>query len=102
MESRPKGIIGTVIVRSHAAGTIHRFRELMAAGKEKQARELLAAGRVETKQTNLVMASLNNGYDILVQFLLSGYTGSFAFPLGIAWGEIGTGAANPSNLDIAF
>lgn len=98
----PKGIIGTVTVRSHPAGTIKRFHELKAAGREKEARELLTRGTIETKQHNLVVASLNYGYDILVQYLLSAYTGSFAFPLGIAWGEIGTGATNPTNLDIAL
>jgi hypothetical protein len=53
-------------------------------------------------QKNMIMFSLNYGFDIIVQYLISDYNGSFAFPLGIAWGEIGTGQTSPSNLDIAL
>ena len=47
-------------------------------------------------QKNLVVFSLNYGYDILVQFLLAPIPASFIrFTLGIAWGEIGTGNTTP-------
>jgi hypothetical protein len=96
------GIVGTVIIRSHPAGTIDRYNELRASGRIDDAQRLIKAGKVEVEQKNLVVYSLNYGYDIIVQFLLSAYTGSFAFPLGIAWGEIGTGSTTPTNIDIAL
>lgn len=96
------GIRGTVTVRSHPAGTIDKWKALMRAGKTEEAKQLLLRGKVATKQRNLVVYSLNYGYDILVQFLLSGYTGSFAFPLGIQWGEIGTGQTAPATNDTAL
>jgi hypothetical protein len=98
------GITGTVIVRSHPAGTIDRYQELKVQGKIDEAQQLIKAGTVEILQKNLVVFSLNYGYDILVQFLISAYTGSFAFAstLGIAWGEIGTGNTAPANTDTAL
>ena len=98
------GITGTVIIRSHPAGTINLYESLVKLGRLDLARELLADGKVEVVQKNIVVFSLNYGYDILVQFLLSAYTGSFAFAstLGIAWGEIGTGSTTPLNTDTAL
>jgi hypothetical protein len=96
------GIRGTVIVRSHPAGTIDRYHELKNVGRIVDAQELIKSGKVEVVQKNMIVWSLNNGFDILVQFLLSAYTGSFAFPLGISWGEIGTGTTTPANTDIAL
>jgi hypothetical protein len=96
------GIRGTVIVRSHPAGTVHLYETLVKLKRLELARELLEDGKIEVVQKNLVVYTLNYGYDILVQFLISAYTGSFAFPLGIAWGEIGTGATAPANTDIAL
>jgi hypothetical protein len=72
------GIRGTVTVRAHPAGTIDKWRELMAAGKKEEARQLLQQGRIAARRHNLVVSSLNCGYDSLVQFLISGYTGSFS------------------------
>lgn len=94
-------LIGKVIVRSHPAGTIDRYHELskMDTGA---AQTLLQAGKIEVSQTNLIVQSFNYGFDILVQYLISAFTGSFAFPLGIAWGEIGTGATAPSSGDTAL
>jgi hypothetical protein len=94
-------LTGTVIVRSHPAGTIDRYHEL-AKTDIAAAQALLAEGRVEVNQKNLVVDSLNYGLDILIQYLVSGYYGVFNFPLGIAWGEIGTGATTPANADIAL
>jgi hypothetical protein len=65
-------------------------------GKVALARELLADGEVEVEQENLIVDSSNYGIDILVQYLISAFIGSFNFPLGIAWGEIGTGSTTPS------
>jgi hypothetical protein len=96
------GIVGTVFVRSHPAGTIEKWKQLMREGKVDEAKELLLRGKVAVKQRNLVVYSLNKGYDILVQYLLSGYTGIFNFPLGISWGEIGTGATQPTPADMAL
>jgi hypothetical protein len=95
---------GTVIVRSYPAGTIHLYQTLVGLGRLELARELLQDGDVKVVQKNMIVWSLNNGYDILVQFLLSAYTGSFAFAdtLGISWGEIGTGTAAPTNADTAL
>jgi hypothetical protein len=93
---------GRVIVRSHPAGTIHLYETLVAMGRLELARELLADGKIEVDQKNLVVASLNYGFDVLVQYLISAYTGSFAFPLGIAWGEIGTGSTTPTTADTAL
>lgn len=72
------GVRGTVIVRSHPAGTIHRYEELKAAGRLREARRLLKRGKVEVVQPNMIVWSLGYGYDILVQFLLSAYNGTFS------------------------
>jgi hypothetical protein len=96
------GIRGTVIVRAHPAGTIDAYNELVKHGKIAEAQALIARGDVKVIQRNLVVASLNYGLDILVQYLLSAYNGSFAFPLGIAYGEIGTGTTAPASTDTAL
>jgi hypothetical protein len=95
-------ISGRVIVRSHPAGTIYRIQALQDAGRGTEAQELVNAGHIEVQQDNLVVDSLNYGMDLLVQYLLSAYYGVFNFPLGIAWGEIGTGSTTPMNADIAL
>jgi hypothetical protein len=94
-------LAGKVVVRSHPAGTIDRYHEL-AKTDIAAAQALLKQGTIELTQKNLIVSSLNLGFDILVQYLVSGFTGSFAFPLGIAWGEIGTGNATPSSSDTAL
>jgi hypothetical protein len=96
------GIRGTVIVRAHPAGTIDAYHALVAEGKIEDAQKLISAGDVKVVQRNLVVDSLNYGIDILVQYLLSAYNGSFAFPLGIAYGEIGTGTTTPQSTDTAL
>lgn len=95
-------VTGHVTLRSYPAGTIHLYNTLVELGKLDQARALLADGKVEVEQKNLVVDSSSCGLDILVQYLISAYNGSFAFPLGIAWGEIGTGATTPAAGDIAL
>jgi hypothetical protein len=95
-------ISGKVIIRSHPAGTIHLYESLVSLGKLELARELLAEGKVEVENHNLIVDSPNYGIDILVQYLISGYTGMLTFPLGIAWGEIGTGATTPTTADTAL
>ncbi len=96
------GIKGTVTIRRHPAGTIAQIEALLEAGRKIEAQMLLKSGEIAVEQKNIVVYSLNYGYDILVQFLISAYVGSFAFPLGIAWGEIGTGSTAPTNLDTAL
>jgi hypothetical protein len=96
------GITGTVIVRAHPAGTIDAYNALVAEGKIEQAQNLIKAGDIKVTQKNLIVASFNYGKDILVQYLLSAYNGSFAFPLGIAYGEIGTGSTTPAASDTAL
>lgn len=93
---------GKVIVRSHPAGTIDRWKELMDAGKSEEAKALLMRGKTEVEQKNLIVDSSGYGKDILVQYLVSAYNGSFAYPLGIAWGELGTGSAAPTAGDVAL
>jgi hypothetical protein len=83
------------------AGTIERYHELAKADIV-TAQELIKSGTIAVVQKNLIVSSFNFGFDILVQFLISGFTGSFAFPLGIAWGEIGTGSTAPAAGDIAL
>jgi hypothetical protein len=95
-------ISGKVVVRSHPAGTLHLYESLKALGKPDLARALLADGKVEVEQHNLIVDSSNYGIDILVQYLISAYIGSLNFPLGIAWGEIGTGSTTPANGDTAL
>jgi hypothetical protein len=104
MENTPEQVklTGKVIIRSHPAGTLHLYETLVGMGRLDLARELLADGKVEVEQKNLVVASLNYGFDILVQYLISAYTGNFAFPLGISWGEIGTGVTAPTAADTAL
>jgi hypothetical protein len=95
-------ISGKVIVRSYPAGTLHLYQTLVEFGKKDLARELLADGKIEVEQHNLIVDSSNYGIDILVQYLISAYNGTFNFPLGIAWGEIGTGTTTPANSDTAL
>lgn len=95
-------ISGKITVRSHPAGTLHLYRTLVELGKLDQARELLADGKIEVEQKNLIVDSSNYGIDILVQYLISAYNGSNPFPLGIAWGEIGTGNTAPAAGDTAL
>lgn len=95
-------ISGRITIRSHAAGTLHCYETLVGMGRLDLARELLAGGKIEVEQKNLIVDSSNYGIDILIQYLVSGYTGSFAFPLGIAWGEIGTGNTTPAAGDTAL
>jgi hypothetical protein len=104
METTPEKLklTGKVIVRSHPRGTIEQVKTLHELGRHDDAQALIAAGKIEVEQKNLVVASLNYGFDILVQFLISAYTGSFAFPVGIAWGEIGTGGTAPTAADTAL
>jgi hypothetical protein len=71
---------GTVIVRSHPAGTIDRYFELKKDGtkaKLDEAQALIAAGEVKVRQKNMIVWSLDCGFDILVQFLISAYNGTF-------------------------
>jgi hypothetical protein len=89
-------VTGKVIVRSYPAGTLHCYQTLVEMGKLSLARQLLDDGKIEVEQKNLVVDSSNYGIDILVQYLISGFTGSLNFPLGVAWGEIGTGIAPAS------
>jgi hypothetical protein len=95
-------ITGTVIIRSHEGGTIHLYESLMKLGRKEYARRLIQDGKIEVVQKNLVVDSPNYGIDILIQYLISGYNGSTNFPLGIAWGEIGTGQTTPSAGDTAL
>jgi hypothetical protein len=76
---REKGAIsGTVIVRSHPAGTIDRYNALKAEGRIEEAQALVKSGRVELRQKNMIVWSLGYGFDILVQFLISVYTAGFS------------------------
>jgi hypothetical protein len=93
---------GKILIRSHPEGTIDRYKELKAQGRIAEAQALIAAGKVEVEQKNLIVDSSNYGKDILVQYLVSAYTGSFNFPLGIAWGELGTGNTTPTVGDTAL
>jgi len=95
-------ISGKIIIRSYPAGTLHLYQSLVELGKPELARELLAGGKVAVEQKNLIVDSSSYGIDILVQYLLSAYNGSFSFPLGIAWGEIGTGNTSPASSDTAL
>jgi len=95
-------ISGKITIRSHPAGTIDAYRSLVGAGKTVEAQDLIRSGKIEVEQKNLIVDSSNYGIDILVQYLLSAYNGSFAFPLGIAWGEIGTGNTTPTAADTAL
>lgn len=95
-------VSGNITIRSHKAGTINLYQSLVELGRLDFARELLADGKIEVEQKNLIVDSSNYGLDILVQYLLSSYNGSNPFPLGIAWGELGTGATAPTLGDTAL
>src|SRR5262249_49137924 len=84
-------VSGRIVLRSHPAGTIHLYETLKAMGKWDEARELMENGEAKVAQKNLIVDSSNYGLDILVQYLISAYTGVNPFPMGIQWGEIGTG-----------
>jgi len=93
---------GKVIVRSHPVGTIATLRELHKSGEHGLADTILRQGKVKVEQKNLIVDSSNYGIDIIIQYLLSGYIGSTNFPLGPAWGEIGTGNTTPAIGDTAL
>ena len=95
-------ISGKIIIRSYPAGMLHLHQSLIDLGRKDLARELIAGGKVEVEQKNLIVDSSNYGIDVLIQYLISGYTGTFNFPLGITWGEIGTGSTTPAAGDIAL
>ena len=95
-------VSGRIVIRSYPAGTFHCYKTLMDMGKPALARELLTGGKIEVEQNNLVVDSSNYGKDILVQYLISAFNGSFSFPLGIAWGELGTGSTAPTAGDTAL
>jgi hypothetical protein len=95
-------IKGTIRIRSYPAGTLHCYETLKSLGKLDLAQQLLEDGKIEVEQHNLIVDSSNYGIDLLVQYLISAYIGSLNFPLGIAWGEIGTGTATPANTDVAL
>ena len=95
-------ITGKVVLRSHLAGTIEQIKTLHDLGRHEDANAMLRRGRIEVEQKNLIVDSSNYGIDLLVQYLISGYIGSLNFPLGIAWGEIGTGNTAPANTDTAL
>jgi hypothetical protein len=121
------GVSGRIIWRSHPLGTIDRYNELMEKARVyeertlwqwllgrqatfshfdkdilAEAQALIKSGKIEVEQKNLIVDSSNYGIDILVQYLLSAYNGSNPFPLGIAWGEVGTGATTPTAGDTAL
>ena len=94
-------VSGMVIVRSHPAGFVERYHELAKTDIE-AAQALFKKGFIKVMQNNIVVDSSGYGKDILVQYLISAYSGTFAFPLGIAWGEIGTGSTTPAIGDTAL
>lgn len=96
------GVSGKIIIRSYPAGTLHLYETLRSMGKLHLARELLEDGTIEVEDHNLIVDSGNYGKDILVQYLISAYSGMLNFPLGIAWGELGTGNTTPTNGDTAL
>jgi hypothetical protein len=95
-------VSGKITIRSHPAGTLHLYDSLVALGKLDLAQALLADGKVEVQNSNIIVDSSNYGIDILIQYLLSAYNGSNPFPLGISWGELGTGATTPTLGDTAL
>jgi len=101
-ETNSATLVGTVIVRSHPAGTIDRYNEFKAAGRIEEAQALIHGGKVEVLDHNLIVDSSNFGFDLLRQYLASAYYGTLTFPLGIAWGEIGTGSTTPASSDTAL
>lgn len=72
------GLSGTVIMRSHPAGTIDAYNALAAQGKIAEAQALINKGEVKVRQKNMIVWSLGYGFDVLVQFLVSAYTGNFS------------------------
>jgi hypothetical protein len=82
IQERKLGPEGTVIVRSHPAGTIAQIETLHQLGRHRDADALLKTGKVEVRQKNLVVYSGGYGYDILVQFLISAYNGFFNINTG--------------------
>ena len=88
-------ITGTVILRSHPAGTLHLYQSLMELGREELARELIEDGKIERVQKNLIVTSPNYGLDLIVQRLI----GTNTYSLNITHGAIGTGTTTPTTSD---
>lgn len=95
-------MIGIVTLRSHPAGTIDKINALRSVGAYRLADYFLRHGKIESRKRNMVVYSANCGFDVLVQFLCSGFNGSFPFTLGPQWGEIGAGQTAPASTDIAL
>lgn len=91
-------ISGTVIVRSHPAGTIDRYKELVKEGRNDKAEALIKQGKVEVRQHNLVVDSPGYGLDLIIQRLV----GTNTYSLNITHGEIGTGSTTPQSSDTAL
>lgn len=107
---------GTVTVRSYKAGTVDRVQNIYASIKNRDSRWLERAELKNKRaleltkkifsenflgqmvQSNLIMKGANTGKDLLVDWLISGYTGSNV-GLGINWGAIGTGSTTPAITD---
>jgi hypothetical protein len=81
--SEKGGIQGTVIVRAHPAGTIDAYHALAKQGKLVEAQHLITSGEIKVRQKNIIVFSLDYGYDVFVQFLLSAYNGSFSINNGV-------------------
>ncbi len=92
-------IKGTIIVRKHPAGTIHLYQSLMDMGRTELARKLIEEGEIAAKTHNLIVIGPNTGKDLIVQWLISGYSNALNYPYGPDFGEIGTGSATPTTSD---
>jgi hypothetical protein len=93
------GIKGVVRVRSHPAGTIATIEALLKDGKKDEARNLIKSGKLEVETKNTIMVGSSTGKDLIVQYLISAYTGMLPYPTGINWGAIGTSNTTPATTD---
>jgi len=57
-----------------------------------------ATAKLEVEQKNILMQSPNYGLDLIIQQLV----GMTTYPLALQYGEIGTGVAAPTAVDIAL
>lgn len=97
---------GFVTVRSHAAGTIERLRQVAletalgfnAAGIPRisdYAYAEICAGRVAVGHANLIVSSNNHGQNLILQKL----AGEDTYTLHISHGDMGTGSTTPALSD---
>jgi hypothetical protein len=83
-------IRGRITVRRHPAGTIEKYYDLARQGRMEEAQALIRSGEVAVQTPNTIVVGPSCGKDLIVQWIVSGFDSTIAYPYGPQFGEIGT------------